>query len=154
MNDDHRVHRHAKLALARIRDHSISACDFPTLTLNFKLIPPLPQPSPTPPSHPTYCPLDFFLTLLPIVHIAYTLRVRHKAGGGVGLEGAIAVMNACILRRISEAELGGDVNAEPSDSFGAALLSLANGDETSTGGQGFSESKVKSGGGDWGLSRG
>ncbi|CBJ30288.1 conserved unknown protein [Ectocarpus siliculosus] len=60
--------------------------------------------------------------------------------GGVALEGAVAVMNACVLRRISEAELGGDPNTDPSDSFAAALLSLAAGDGANTGGKGFSES--------------
>eukprot|EP00752_Nemacystus_decipiens_P006554 g5901.t1 len=62
------------------------------------------------------------------------------AGGNVALEGAVAVMNACVLRRISEAELGGDPNADPSDSFAAALLSLAAGEGASSGGTGFSES--------------
>lgn len=52
-------------------------------------------------------------------------------------------MNACVLRRISEAELGGDPNADPSDSFAAALLSLAAGDGANTGGKGFSESAVR-----------
>lgn len=74
--------------------------------------------------------------------------MTRKGGGGVGgpvaLEGAVAVMNACVLRRISEAELGGDPNADPSDSFAAALLSLAAGEGASTGGTGFSESAVRS----------
>ncbi|CAM9561394.1 unnamed protein product, partial [Hapterophycus canaliculatus] len=61
-------------------------------------------------------------------------------GGGVALEGAVAVMNACVLRRISGAELGGDPSADPSDSFAAALLSRAAGEGASTGGTGFSES--------------
>ncbi|CAM9879604.1 unnamed protein product [Scytosiphon promiscuus] len=61
-------------------------------------------------------------------------------GGGVALEGAVAVMNACVLRRISGAELGGDPGADPSDSFAAALLSQAAGEGSSTGGTGFSES--------------
>lgn len=54
-------------------------------------------------------------------------------------------MNACVLRRISEAELGGDPNADPSDSFAAALLSLAVGEGASTGGTGFSEGAVRRG---------
>eukprot|EP00903_Cladosiphon_okamuranus_P019641 g18059.t1 len=62
------------------------------------------------------------------------------AGGPAALEGAVAVMNACVLRGISEAELGGDANADPSDSFAAALLALAAGEGASTGGTGFSES--------------
>lgn len=67
----------------------------------------------------------------------------HRAQGGVALEGAVAVMNACVLRRIPEAELGGDRNADPSDSFTAALLSLARGEGQDTGGAGFSEHAVR-----------
>ncbi|CAM9656081.1 unnamed protein product, partial [Laminaria digitata] len=62
------------------------------------------------------------------------------AEGGVGLEGAVAIMNACIFRRISEEELGGDRSADPSDSFAAAVLSLARGEGMVTGGTGFPES--------------
>lgn len=61
----------------------------------------------------------------------------------MALEGAVAVMNACVLRRISEAELGGDPSLDPSDSFAAALLSLAAGDGSNTGGTGFSENAVR-----------
>lgn len=65
------------------------------------------------------------------------------AEGGVGLEGAVAIMNACIFRRISEEELGGDRSADPSDSFAAAVLSLARGEGMVTGGTGFPESVVR-----------
>lgn len=57
-------------------------------------------------------------------------------------------MNACIARRVSEAELGGDRNADPSDSFTAALLVLAGAESgeggalVGTGGTGFSENTV------------
>ncbi|CAN0221657.1 unnamed protein product, partial [Discosporangium mesarthrocarpum] len=47
-----------------------------------------------------------------------------SGGGGRGgtLEGAVAVMNACILRRISEVELGGDPKREVADNFASALM--------------------------------
>lgn len=67
-------------------------------------------------------------------------------GGAGGLEGAVAIMNACIFRRISEEELGGDQSADPSDAFAAAVLSLARGEGMITGGTGFSESVVRGGG--------
>lgn len=67
------------------------------------------------------------------------------AEGGAGLEGAVAIMNACIFRRISEEELGGDRSADPSDAFAAAVLSLARGEGMITGGTGFSESVVREG---------
>lgn len=71
------------------------------------------------------------------------VRALSKVSGGVGLEGSIAVMNACILRRISEEELGGDPNADPSDSFVAELLFLGGGDRMGAGGKGFSENTVR-----------
>ena len=65
------------------------------------------------------------------------------AEGGMGLEGTVAIMNACIFRRISEEELGGDRSADPSDSFAAAVLSLARGEGMVTGGTGFPQSVVR-----------
>ena len=51
-------------------------------------------------------------------------------------------MKACILQRISEADLGGDQNADTADSFAWALLSLTEGEGFSNVGAGLSKSTV------------
>lgn len=66
------------------------------------------------------------------------------AGAGAAIEGAVAVMNACILRRISKDELGGDQNTDVAiDAFLGGLLSLTRREGLATGGSGFSESAVR-----------
>ncbi|CAM9753250.1 unnamed protein product [Ascophyllum nodosum] len=67
------------------------------------------------------------------------LPVGAGTGGGA-LESAEAIMKACILQRISEADLGGDQNADTAYSFAWALLSLTEGEGFSNVGAGLSKS--------------